>query len=113
MPDQRPRVTVIIPWLSRAAGGLFDAVRNLTQEVDRQCHYLPSVIGLEDECSQLDRNLWGKIETKALRGRGPRAFGYSSGMAKTVRLQNPDLLHVHGLWRYPSIATIRWARGGK
>jgi len=112
MPDKRKRVTVIVPWVSCAAGGLFDAVRNLALEMERQSRYLPSVIGLEDKNSECDRHLWGKIETHALPGRGPRAFGYAPAMSKLLELQNPDLLHVHGLWMYSSVAAVRWARQG-
>jgi glycosyltransferase involved in cell wall biosynthesis len=111
--DQRRRVSVIVPWVSRAAGGLFDAARNLTLEMERQRRYLPSVIGVEDKNWVSDRALWGKIDTQALPGRGPHAFGYAPAMSKLLELQDPDLLHVHGLWMYPSVAAVRWARRGK
>jgi len=107
------RLTALAPWLSRSAGGLFDAVRNLALEMERQQRYLPSVIGLEDNGADLDRPLWGKIVTHALRARGPRAFGYAPAMSKILQEENPDLLHVHGLWMYSSVAAIRWARAGK
>ncbi len=113
MPIQLRRLIALVPWTSRAAGGLFDAVRNLTLEMERQHRYLPSVVGLDDENSEVDRPLWGRIETHALQVRGPRAFGYAPSMSKTLRLENPDLLHVHGIWMYSSIAAVRWARGGK
>ncbi len=107
------RVSVLVPWLSRAAGGLIDAVRGLTLEIERQHGYLPSVVGLDDERSEFDCPLWGKVETHALQARGPRKFGYAPGMSKALQFQNPDLLHVHGLWMYSSIAAVRWGRGRK
>jgi len=107
------RVTALVPWLSRAAGGLFDAVRNLTLEMERQHRYLPSVIGFDDSKWEVDRPLWGNIQTQALPVRGPRAFGFAPGMAKALRQKDPDLLHVHGLWMYSSAAAIRWARKGR
>ncbi len=113
MPVDQIRVTLIMPWLSCAAGGLFDAVRNLALELGRQCHYLPAVIGLEDPDFDRDPPSWGEIETKAMNVRGPRAFGYAPNMLRDLRSQNPDLLHVHGLWMYSSVAAIRWADGEK
>lgn len=113
MSDRRRRVTLIVPWVSRAAGGLFDAVRNLTLEIERQHRYLPSVIGLDDPGSELDRYLWGKIDVRAMRVRGPRIFGYAPEMVTTLRSRDPDILHVHGLWMYTSVAAIRWARSGR
>jgi glycosyltransferase involved in cell wall biosynthesis len=113
MLDQQTQVTILVPWVSRAAGGIFDAVRSLTLEIVRQHRYLPSVIGLDDRDAESDRPLWGKVETMAMHVRGPRSFGYAPDMSKTLRLQNPDILHVHGLWMYSSIAAIGWARAGK
>ena len=88
-------------------------MRNLTLEMERQRRYLPSVIGLDDKDAESDRPLWGKIETMAMHVRGPRGFGYAPDMSKTIKLQNPNILHVHGLWMYSSIAAIGWARHGK
>src|SRR5271165_2682325 len=107
MPMKLRRLIALVPWASRASGGLFDAVRNLTLEMERQHRYLPSVVGLDDENSEVDRPLWGRIETHALQVRGPRAFGYAPGMSKTLQFESPDLLHVHGLWMYSSIAAVR------
>jgi len=36
-------------------------------------------------------------------------FGYAPDLGKALRRNPPDLMHVHGLWMYPSIAGMRWA----
>jgi glycosyltransferase involved in cell wall biosynthesis len=117
LSDERPstflRLVALVPWASRSAGGLFDAVRNLTLETERQHRYLPCVIGLDDPNSRLDRPQWGKIDIKAMRVRGPRIFGYAPEMLTTLRSENPDVLHIHGLWMYTSVAAVRWARQGR
>jgi glycosyltransferase involved in cell wall biosynthesis len=107
------RLIFLMPWASRAAGGIFDAMRNLTLEMTRQHRYLPSVIGLDDPNSELDRPLWGKVETETLKVQGPRAFGYAPDLTKALELQDPELLHVHGLWMYTSVAAVRWSRRSK
>jgi poly(glycerol-phosphate) alpha-glucosyltransferase len=97
----------------RIADGLFDAIRNLAQEVENQHRYSPSVIGLDEPNAKLDRFLWGGIDTTVMPVLGPRAFGYAPGLLKTLQLKEPDLVHVHGLWMYPSLAVVRWSRRSK
>jgi glycosyltransferase involved in cell wall biosynthesis len=104
------RVVVMLPWASRSAGGLFDAVRNLTLEIKQQHCYLPCVIGFDDPNFGLDRPLWGTVDVNVTRVRGPRIFGYAPGMLTTLQSENPHVLHVHGLWMYTSVAAIRWAQ---
>ena len=110
---QPRRVVVVIPWISRAAGGLFEVVRNLAQEMEDQRRYLPSVIGFDDPYSDVDRPLWGRVETAVVRTRGPRAFSYAPDLGRALERANPDVLHVHGLWMYSSVAAIRWSRRSK
>jgi glycosyltransferase involved in cell wall biosynthesis len=113
MPPSTRRLIALIPWTSRSAGGLFDAVRNLALEMEEQRRYSTSVVGLDDPSAELDRPLWGRIETTAMRVRGPHAFGYAPDLSRTLRSKNPDLIHVHGLWMYPSVAANHWSRSGK
>jgi poly(glycerol-phosphate) alpha-glucosyltransferase len=99
--------------ISRAAGGLFDAIRNLALAIEEQYRYKPSVMGLREPKFECDRPLWGNIETNAFRVSGPGAFGYAPELSGALRRKSPDLLHVHGLWMYPSVAAIRWSARSK
>lgn len=107
------KVVYLTASISRTAGGLFDAVRNLAQEFANQRCYSPSVIGLEDSHFHLDLPLWGTTDTKAVWVQGPRAFGYAPALSRTLESTHLDLLHVHGLWMYPSLAALRWAHGDR
>jgi glycosyltransferase involved in cell wall biosynthesis len=107
------RVVFLTASVSRSAGGLFDVVRNLALEFGNQRCYSPSVIGLEDPHFHLDRPLWGATETTAVRVQGPRGFGYAPSLSRTLQSTRLDLLHVHGLWMYPSLAALRWAHGDR
>jgi poly(glycerol-phosphate) alpha-glucosyltransferase len=82
-------------------------------EVAEQNRYVPSVVGLADPASSVDQPLWGGIDTTVMPVLGPRAFGYAPGLLKTLQLKEPDLVHVHGLWMYPSLAVVRWSRRSK
>jgi glycosyltransferase involved in cell wall biosynthesis len=110
MTSLQAKLIYLMGPVSRAAGGMLDAVRNLALAVRRRQCYELSVVGLEDPETRRDKSLWGKIETKAMPVRGPRTFGYAPQMYTTLQAEDPDLLHVHGLWIYTSVAAIRWAR---
>jgi glycosyltransferase involved in cell wall biosynthesis len=113
MEESRSRLVYLTGPVSRAAGGLFDAVRNLALEIEGGNHYSASVIGLSEPHFERDQSLWGKVETKAFPVRGPRSFGYAPDILKALKAQSPVLLHIHGLWIYPSVAAIQWSRRGK
>jgi len=99
--------------VSRAAGGLFDAIRNLALEIKEGNRYSPSVMGLSEPNFERDNYLWGKVDTKAFQVRGPRSFGYAPELSAALHLKDPALIHVHGLWIYPSVAAIQWSQKRK
>jgi glycosyltransferase involved in cell wall biosynthesis len=41
---------------------------------------------------------------------GPKAFGFSSELVNILDRERPDLVHLHGLWTYGSIAARIWKR---
>jgi len=69
------------------------------------------VFGGEDAYSGEDRDKWGQTPVTVLPTVGPRAFGFQRGLMNALRAYRPDLLHVEGLWMYPSMAAVRWAAG--
>ena len=113
MNAPRIKLVYLMGPVSRAAGGMFDAVRNLALAIRCKERFEPSVVGIEDPETNRDRELWGGIGTRAMPVRGPKTFGYAPGMLQALHSERPDFLHVHGLWIYSSVAAIRWAREGK
>jgi len=104
------RAAILTASLSRQAGGLFWSVRALSRSLaDSGCDV--RVFGVDDAYSSEDRNKWGQTQVTALPTVGPRAFGFQRGLMKALSACRPDLLHVHGLWMYPSMAAVRWATG--
>jgi glycosyltransferase involved in cell wall biosynthesis len=51
---------------------------------------------------------WAKVVIYKVRG--PRSFAFSPNLLDILRQERPDLLHLHGLWSYGSIATQFWRR---
>lgn len=113
MQQGHPAVAYLTSFLSRSAGGLFDAVRNLALSVDEQKRYAASVMGVYEPEFDRDRLMWGKTDVTAFRVTGPSAFGYAPQLLPGIRQKNPDIVHVHGLWMYPSVAAFRWSAGGR
>jgi poly(glycerol-phosphate) alpha-glucosyltransferase len=50
----------------------------------------------------------------ACRSSGPAAFGYSPDLLPALEAAGLDLVHLHGIWMYSSLACARWAgRSGR
>jgi glycosyltransferase involved in cell wall biosynthesis len=114
----------LIGSVSRQAGGLFESVRRLHQELVGNSETLKQrkdevidqglrainvgVLGLRDEFTSLDLADWDPVPVRTFEICGPRTFGYAPGLYRVLKRTNPDLVHVHGLWQFSSIATVRW-----
>lgn len=113
MNGPQGRLTVLASSLSRIAGGLFDAVRNLAIAVERERRYSVSVVGLRDAETDHDRESWNEVRTEAFNVCGPNGFGYAPKLSRALNDSDPNILHVHGLWMYPSVAATQWSDGAK
>jgi glycosyltransferase involved in cell wall biosynthesis len=106
------RAAMLAASVSRQAGGIFWSVRALTTNlIDSGCDV--RVFGGDDAYSSEDRSKWGQTPVSVLPTVGPRAFGFQRGLMNALGAYRPDLLHVQGLWMYPSMAAVRWAAGNK
>jgi poly(glycerol-phosphate) alpha-glucosyltransferase len=107
-----PRVALLTPWLGRRGGGVAVAVRSLARSlraagVGVSLHALAeegdggaegASPGGDDPPVRLHRRL------------GPEALGFAPRMRHALSAEGPDLVHVHGLWTYPSRASLTWSR---
>lgn len=94
-------------------GGIFDAMRNLTIAIAAEGRYFPRVFGAQDAYTEGDESRWERISTTTFPVRGPRIFGYAPQLAAAVEASSADILHVHGIWMYPSVVAFRWSRGAR
>jgi poly(glycerol-phosphate) alpha-glucosyltransferase len=95
--------------ISRKGGGLLHAVCGLALAL-RERGLPLEVFSLEDEWANEDTALWHPIFPQTFRVAGPGAFGYAPGLVAGLQSADLDLLHVHGLWMYPSSAALAWQR---
>ena len=101
-------VAVLMASISRKAGGLCPAVQALSQGLlPLDCEI--RVFGGIDEHTFEDQANWAPVPLSLQPVAGPKAVGFQRGLATRLESYHPDLLHVHGIWMYPSLATVRWS----
>ena len=102
------KVGFLVSSISREAGGLFQSVRGLAKAV-ASANANVRVFGIRDEHSAVDLQEWQPLSVQTFRPR-LRAWGYSDQLVPRIVDVNVDVLSVHGLWKYCSVASLRWHR---
>lgn len=101
-------LTLLTSLVSRNAGGLFYSVRRLGQSLKSEFDIQMSVLGVEDELASHDVSAWQPLVPQIFPRFGPRALQFAPKMFDGLMAAKSDLVHVHGLWTYPSVACCRW-----
>ena len=83
---------MLVGSTSVTAGGVSEAVHSLAAALGR------------------DGRSFGDIPVRLAKIRGPSSFAYAPHLVRQLLDADLDVLHVHGLWMYMSIAAWRWAR---
>lgn len=106
------KVGLLTSWLSRRGGGVPEVVRPLARSlVAHRCDV--RVFGLA-EPSLADLGTWHGIDLSAAPPVRPFAFGFAPSLSRMLDDARLDLIQAHGLWMYPSLASLRWShRRGK
>jgi poly(glycerol-phosphate) alpha-glucosyltransferase len=105
------RIGLLSAWLSRRNGGVWEAVATHAAILRAQ-GLTPVVIGLDHADHVADRIRLDGVEVIACPIRGPERLGYAPALERELADAALDLLHLHGLWTYPSRAGAAWARAG-
>jgi poly(glycerol-phosphate) alpha-glucosyltransferase len=95
--------------ISRKSGGIFEAVSGLAPAFGARPGVRVGVFGLDHPAPATDILRNRGVPVHAFSSHGPRSFGYAPALDRALRSCRADLLHVHGLWMYPSVAAPRWA----
>lgn len=102
------RVIHVTSSLTSIGGGVREVVFHLADHQSRLASLDVSVVGLEEHLWSTEKSSWEAIPTYAHKVIGPRSFGYSNNLVDCLVRLNPDLIHLHGLWMYPSKAVLAW-----
>jgi poly(glycerol-phosphate) alpha-glucosyltransferase len=103
------RIGLLTAWASRANGGVFEAVAQQARMIEAlggEAH----VIALDDDPPAEDRARFGPGRVHLSPVNGPAQVGYAPDLVAAIERVDPDLLHLHGIWMYPSRAGAVWAR---
>jgi glycosyltransferase involved in cell wall biosynthesis len=107
------RIGLLTASASRLGGGVFEAVAAqaaLLQGLDSS----PVIFALHDEFSEADAGRFAGCELHHAPVLGPRLVGFAPQLGGILDAARLDLLHLHGIWMYPSAAGSAWAaRSGK
>lgn len=101
-------VAIVCGSLSRAAGGIFPIIQAHTREL-ASLGVSVRALGVTDAFSEADAASWGPVVPQ-LYNPQYRGFAYSPELSRAMLSAPVDIIHQHGLWLYPSIATSRWRR---
>lgn len=107
--DPSIKIGMLTHWLSPRGGGVYEVVRSLSLALQRDDVEI-AVLGLSDHNGQAEIRDHEEPTFKAVPTRGPRMFGFAPTMRKELRSMDPDILHVHGLFMFPSILSLGWAK---
>lgn len=107
------RIGMLVASTGRAGGGVSEAVRSLALALDRRPAMTVDVFTMS--APELGDSLaWGGARLHHHVVRGPASFGYAPALGRSLAARRLDVLHLHGLWMYPSIAARTWtARTGR
>jgi poly(glycerol-phosphate) alpha-glucosyltransferase len=100
----------VMSSLSRNSGGLFESVRRLHQCLAEIPGVDVTVLGLRDEFTEADQAVWSPLNVKAFPMCWPQQLGYAPGMKQALFELDEEIIHTHGIWRYPSILARDWHR---
>src|SRR5690348_7525600 len=90
-------------YLSARGGGIPPAILRLYSNL--AARGLDIVLAASDAPDKTQ-----KATSVVYRTLGPRSFGFSPDLVRILDQERPDLIHLHGLWTYGSIATRIWRR---
>lgn len=107
--SSRLNVAVLTASASRNAGGLFTSVRRSAIALGELGHDI-AVLALQDEYSATDLSAWEPLTPQLFPRKGPKALAYAPGLEAALVAGSHDVVHLHGIWQYPSVQASRWRR---
>lgn len=110
MVSETLKIGLITASLSRRAGGIIEAVRGLGFALHEDPHVDVQLFGVTDRDTQRDADRLAGLSVHTFSTYGPKSFGFSPGLARALPTTGRDILHAHGLWMYPSVANVLYAK---
>ena len=106
------RILTLTDSLSERAGGLSHATINLAQSAAKQWPSAEFLVVSQEDGSEIqciDQYL-PNLTVQTVPCLRNKLFPWSRGLAQTVDALCPDLIHLRGLWRQPSLVSLHWKK---
>jgi len=104
------KVGLLSAYITRSGGGVFESLLTLAKSLQATSEITPIVFGLSDEHLVKELVRYDEIGVCAFPRSGPRSFGFSHELYRAVLKSEVDVLHLHGIWMFPSIVGGAWAK---
>lgn len=102
------KIAHVTSILSRRGAGVRNVVESLARAQQDQGHEI-KVFGLSDpEYASGEDKDWAGLDTSAFRTIGPKSIGFCPTLSRALKKWGPEIVHLHGLWTYPSSVVARW-----
>lgn len=112
-PENQPlagkRIALLAASASRLGGGVFEALVSHVRLL-RDTGATPILFAGADRFTEQDRARFGQTPVHAPPTLGSASLAFAPALSRALDEAAPDLLHLHGIWQYPSLAAARWAR---
>lgn len=102
-----PRVGKLTHSLSSAAGGLFYSLRDTSNWLEKW-PIEQVVFGMRDRDFERDWNEWRVHTLFTYPSFGPKSFTVNPSLLNDLVRCRLDMLHVHGIWNFASLAAFTW-----
>lgn len=103
------RIGLLTASVSRAGGGVAEAVIAQAAMI-RDAGGEALVFALDDAPGPDERERLSESPLALARVVGPAQIGFAPRLSQMLRDAELDILHLHGIWMYPSRAGLQWAR---
>ncbi len=103
------RIGLLTASVSSLGGGVAEAVLSQAQII-RDLGAVPVIFALNDGKTDEDAHRFAGFETHIQDRQGPAFFGYAQDLTAEMMRAGCDMMHLHGIWMYPSRAGAIWAR---
>jgi glycosyltransferase involved in cell wall biosynthesis len=100
-------IALLTSWASHLGGGVASAVWQQARMI-RDAGGRVTIVALADDGGGVPEEQGITLLTAPVSG--PRQIGYAPDLAARLDAAAPDILHLHGIWMYPSYAGTAWAR---
>ena len=91
---------------SREAAGVQAAVDGMVSSLATTRHIRVTQVGLLPGHETWEASCGVEVERFRLRSIGPRTFSYTPELGRSFLREQPDVIHLHGVWQYPGVAAM-------